>query len=160
VVDLSKMLRADGTLEWDVPAGDWTLLRIGHTPTGKQNHPAPASGRGLECDKLAAEGIEAHWAGMLGAVVADQGPLAGRTLSHLLIDSYEVGPQNWTARFLDEFRRRRGYDALSLLPVLTGRVLDGAETSERFLWDFRRTIGDLVADRYYTRFAELCHANG
>ena len=38
------------------PQGKWTVLRIGYTPTGKDNHPAPAGGLGLECDKLSQEG--------------------------------------------------------------------------------------------------------
>ena len=93
-------------------------------------------------------------------ILRDLGPLAGKALRGCLIDSYEVGHQNWTARFRGEFERRRGYDPLRLLPVITGRFVDGAEVSERFLWDLRRTIADLYADDYYGRFAERCHEAG
>jgi hypothetical protein len=160
ILELTDKLGDDGRLVWDVPVGDWTILRIGYTPTGKDNHPAPESGRGLECDKLSRAGLAAHWAGMMGQVVQDLGPLAGRTLNNCLIDSYEVGHQNWTPRFREEFEQRRGYDPLLLLPVLTGRVVDSGEVSERFLWDLRRTIADLFADDYFGYFSELCHANG
>lgn len=159
VVDLTAALKS-GQLEWDVPAGDWTILRIGHTPTGKDNHPSPESGRGLEVDKFSRAAFDTHWEGMMGPVLRDLGPLAGKVLNNSLIDSYEVGHQNWTPKFREEFLNRRGYDPLALLPVLTGRVIDGAEASERFLWDFRRTIADLFADNYYTYFAELCRKNG
>ncbi|HVP12969.1 MAG TPA: glycosyl hydrolase [Phycisphaerae bacterium] len=160
IVDLTSKLAADGHLSWDVPSGDWTILRIGYTPTGAENSPSPKSGRGLECDKLSRAGLDAHWAGMMGPVVHDLGPLAGKTLKNCLIDSYEMGGQNWTPRFREEFIKRRGYDPLLLLPVLTGRVIDSGEVSERFLWDLRRTIADLFADNYYGYFAELCHRNG
>jgi len=160
ILDLTERLDKDGRLTWDVPEGDWIILRLGYTPTGAQNAPAPASGRGLECDKLSREALDVHWAGMMAQVIGDLGPLAGKTLNNALIDSYEVGHQNWTPRFCEEFQRRRGYDPLRLLPVLTGRVVDGGETSELFLWDFRRTIADLFADNYYTYFSELCHKNG
>jgi hypothetical protein len=160
ILDLTAKLDSDGRLQWDVPRGDWTILRLGYTPTGAQNSPAPDSGRGLECDKLSRAGLDAHWAGMMAQVIQDLGPLAGRTLSTCLIDSYEVGTQTWTPRFREEFEKRRGYDPLRMLPVLTGRVVDSDEVSERFLWDFRRTIADLFADNYYGYFSELCHRSG
>ncbi len=151
-----KVLR----LTWSVPEGSWTILRIGHTPTGKTNHPAPPEGTGLECDKLSREGARLHWEKHLEKIVKTAGPLAGKALKGFLIDSYEVGPQNWTANFPDEFRRRRGYSPLPFLPVITGRVVDSLEVSERFLWDFRRTIAELFAENYYGYFAERCHEHG
>ncbi|MFO0984724.1 MAG: glycosyl hydrolase [Planctomycetota bacterium] len=160
IVDLSGALGTDGHLDWQVPAGDWTVLRIGYTPTGKDNHPAPESGRGLECDKLSRAALELHWAAMMAKIIGDVGTLAGKTLDNCLIDSYEVGQQNWTASFRAEFVQRRGYDLLLWLPALTGRVVDSGEASERFLWDFRRTIADLFAENYYDHFSELCHASG
>ncbi len=160
ILDLTAKLGQDGRLEWDAPAGSWTVLRIGFTPTGAVNAPSPESGRGLECDKLSRAGLDAHWAGGLAPLLKDLGPLAGKTLNNCLIDSYEVGGQNWTPEFRAEFKKRRGYDPLPFLPVISGRVVDSGEVSERFLWDFRRTIADLFADNYYSYFAELCHKNG
>jgi hypothetical protein len=160
IVVLTERLEKDGRLTWAVPPGEWTLLRIGHTPTGKDNHPAPAEGRGLECDKLSKEALDEHWAGMMAKVLQDLGPLAGKSLNNSLIDSYEVGSQNWTARFREEFQKRRGYDLLPFLPVVTGRVVESVETSERFLWDFRRTICDLYAENYFGYFGTLCRQHG
>ena len=164
ILDLSSRLQPDGALAWDAPEGDWTILRIGRTPTGVTNHPSPDSGRGLECDKLDRAGLDESWAGMMGKIVGDAGPNsgggAGKSLADCLIDSYEVGSQNWTERFREEFTRRRGYDPLPFLPAVTGRVVESGEVSERFLWDLRRTIADLFADEYYGHFAELCHRAG
>lgn len=160
ILDLTSCLDAQGRLEWDVPAGKWTILRVGHTPTGKDNHPSPESGRGLECDKLSREAFDVHWDNLIAKVISDAGPLAGRTLRNMLIDSYEVGPQNWTPKFREEFQKRRGYDPLKFLPVMTGRVVDDGPTSERFLWDLRRTIADLFFENYYNYFAQRCHAAG
>ncbi len=160
VLDLTDKMDADGRLDWDAPAGEWTILRIGHTPTGAQNAPAMPEGRGLECDKLSREAMDAHWNGMMAAVVKAMGPLAGKTLNNALIDSYEVGSQNWTPKFREEFRRRRGYDLLPYLPVVTGRIVGSREISERFLWDFRRTIADLFAENYFGYFGELCRKHG
>ena len=160
-IDLTSRMDASGHLDWDAPAGDWTILRIGHTPTGRENHPAPAEGTGPECDKFSPGALDAHWAGFVQKCIDDAGPLAGkgRTFNNVLIDSYEVGGQNWSADFRAEFQKRRGYDPLPFLPAFTGRVVDNPETSERFLWDVRRTISDLFAENYYGHFAELCRTH-
>ena len=160
ILDLTTQMDASGHLTWDVPPGDWTIIRFGHTPTGKDNHPAREGARGLECDKLSREAVEETFNAVVGQVIADVGPLAGKTFFSALIDSYEVDTQNWTPRFREEFRRLRGYDPLPYLPAMVGRVVDSLEISERFLWDVRRTIADLFAENYYGYFAELLHRHG
>ena len=109
---------------------------MGHTPTGKENHPAPKAGLGPECDKLNAKAMDVMFNGLMAKLIADAGPLAGKTLVSTHIDSWEIGSQNWTPRFREEFRRLRGYDPLPFLPVMTGRVVDNLELSERFLVGF------------------------
>ena len=160
VLDLTSKLAPDGRLNWDVPPGRWVILRIGYTPIGVENHPAPLEGRGLECDKMSKAALDAHWAGFMQQVLADVGPLAGRTLDASLIDSYEVGGQDWTAAFRQEFQARRGYDPVPFLPTFAGHVVDSPDVTERFLWDVRRTVADLFAEDYYGHFADLCHRHG
>ena len=160
IVDLTPKMDAAGKLTWDVPEGNWTILRFGYTPTGATCEPSSESGRGLECDKLSKKAAEAHFAGLLDSVVKELGPLAGKALSGFLIDSYEVGCDNWTPLFRDEFAKRRGYDILPYLPVLTGRVVGTLAESERFLWDMRRTLADMFDENYYGHMAELCHQRG
>ena len=160
IVDLTGRLDPQGRLAWDVPAGSWTVLRLGHTSTGMQNNPAPASGRGLECDKLSKEGVEANFNGMMARLIADVGPAAGKALVATHVDSWENGSQNWTPRMREEFRARRGYDLLPFLPVMTGRVVGGLEVSERFLWDLRRTISELVVENYAGHLHELARRHG
>lgn len=161
VLNLTSQMDAEGRLTWDVPEGEWTILRIGYTPTGKDNHPATPDGRGLEVDKLSREALDAFWNdGMMATVLRDIGSLAGKTLNNALVDSYEVGSQNWTPRFREEFRRRRGYDLLPFLPVFAGYVVVSPEISERFLWDVRQTVSELFVENYYGHFAQLCRRNG
>lgn len=160
IVDLTPKMAADGHLAWDVPDGNWTILRLGHTPTGAMNAPSPESGRGLECDKLSAEGIEVHFQNFMAKLISDVGPLAGRVLVATHIDSWETGSQNWTSRFREEFQRLRGYDLLPYLPVYTGRVVDSVEVSERFLYDVRQTVSDLLLENYAGRLRELARRHG
>ena len=160
IAELTARMDQDGHLAWDVPPGKWTILRFGHTGTGVENAPAPKSGRGLECDKLSREGIEAQFAGMMAKLIADVGPSAGKTLVATHIDSWENGAQNWTARMREEFGKRRGYDPLIYLPALTGRVVDSLEISERFLWDLRQTVNDLLLENYAGHMEALARRNG
>lgn len=163
ILTLSDKMDATGHVAWDVPSGDWTLVRFGHTSTGVENAPAPASGRGLECDKLDKTGIDANYAAMMNKLVSDTGAgragaTAGLTATH--IDSWENGSQNWSQTIREEFTKRRGYDPLPFLPVFAGRVIDSLEISERFLWDLRQTISELVIDNYAGRMHELATASG
>lgn len=159
IVDLTARFQ-NGKLSWDVPAGNWTILRVGHTPTGKDNHPAPPEGTGPEVDKLSKTALDAHWNGMMQPLLDEIGPLAGKSINNALVDSYEVHSQNWTPLFRQEFARRRGYDIGPYLPLFTGRVVDSVANSERVLWDIRRTVADLMAENYFGHFAQLCHARG
>jgi hypothetical protein len=160
VLDISSLVDPEGRLTWEVPPGRWTVLRFGFTPTGTQNHPARAGGAGLECDKLSREAIEAHFNAYLAPLLADAGDAVGKSLTSIHVDSWELGFQNWTPRFREEFQRRRGYDPLRYLPAMTGRFVGDAEQTERFLWDVRRTVADLFAENYAGHLAELAHQHG
>lgn len=163
ITNLTACTTKDGRLSWDVPEGKWTILRIGCTPNGRENHPSPEDQTGLECDKLSKAAVEAHWDGMMGNILSKLEPRqknakSGFTSVHL--DSYEMATQNWTQGFENEFRKRQGYDLTSFLPVFAGYIVDSPEMTERFLRDFRRTIADLFAENYAGTFAELAHKEG
>jgi hypothetical protein len=159
VIDLTSRLRGD-RLDWEAPAGTWTVLRIGHTSTGKTNVAASAAGRGLEIDKFSAVATEFHFEHVIDRVTADAKAAGGKGPAFVTIDSYEAGMQNWTADFPAEFRRRTGYDMTAYLPALFGRVVGDAGTTERFLFDFRRVQADMMAGHYYGRMHELARARG
>jgi hypothetical protein len=160
VIDLTARVDAGGALHWDAPGGTWTVMRFGHTAMGTQNRSAPDTGLGLECDKYSRAAIEFHFDRMMERLLPVLAPLAGRGQAGLVIDSYEVGMQNWTGSFPAEFRSRRGYNLIPWLPAMAGLVVGSPEQSDRFLWDVRRTQADLLAEHYYGRFADLCHEHG
>jgi hypothetical protein len=166
IVDLSSRMDPTGKLTWDAPklqgksSAGWTVLRFGHTFTGAENAPSPLTGRGPECDKLSKEGIEANYNGMIGKLVADVGPLAGKAFAATHVDSWEVGAQNWTPKMREEFKRLRGYDLMPYMPVLTGRMVESPEISERFLRDVRQTVSDLLVANYIGHLKELVNKDG
>ena len=150
VVDLTGKLDASGVLHWDAPAGQWIILRFGHTTTGMTNAAqAPASGVGLECDKFSRAAVERYWAGYPTMLIADAGRNAGTSFTRIEIDSYEAGPQDWTPAMFAEFKKRRGYDLLPWLPALAGKTLGDEALTKRFQRDWTQTIADLFADNYY-----------
>jgi hypothetical protein len=160
IVNLTTRMAKDGRLQWDVPAGRWLIERLGHVPTGSRNRPANGPGSGLEADKLSAKHMEAYFHGYLDPIAAKLGPLFGTRLKYLVMDSWEAGMQNWTDEMIDQFRRRRGYDPTPYLPALTGYVVESADVSDRFLWDFRRTLADMWAEYHYGTMSRLLDARG
>jgi hypothetical protein len=150
----------NGILNWNAPLGNWTVLRIGYTTTGVENHPAPQAGLGLECDKLSKIGSDAQFKGLMAKLIADNPGPAGSSLVSTHIDSWEIGDQNWSPTFRQDFVRLRGYDPDDYLPVMTGRVVGSLEVSERFLWDIRLTVSQLLDENYAGNMETLAKQHG
>ncbi|HTV08084.1 MAG TPA: glycosyl hydrolase [Candidatus Aquilonibacter sp.] len=149
VVDLTSKLDKDGVLHWQAPEGHWTILRLGYSLTGATNHPAIPSATGLEVDKFDAKAVSDYFHGYFDPIHQHLGDLVGSTLKYMTMDSWEAGMQNWTPGMIADFKRLRGYDPTPYLPVLAGHVVESADVSDRFLWDFRRTLADLYASEFY-----------
>lgn len=160
IVDLTSNMNISGVLTWAAPPGDWTIMRFGHTSTGANTRPAPKAGLGLECDKMDAKALAAHYASYMQPLIDRAGPLAGKSLANLHIDSWEMHSENWTANFPQEFLRRRGYSILPWLPVFSGCVIDSVETSERFLWDLRRTCEEMIVENHAQALKQLGAKSG
>ena len=161
IIDLTKNLKPDGTLEWQVPAGNWTVVRMGRRINGAGTRPAPAPAVGCESDKFDAKAIDFHLSKFVDVLLKKIGPRAKEHgLTNLHMDSWESGAQNWTPEFLEEFKKRRGYDAKPFLLTYTGRAVEGLEKSERFLWDMRLTAQDLVLENHAQRVKQYAHKHG
>jgi hypothetical protein len=160
VVEITSFLRRDGRLEWEAPAGNWRVLRLGATLHSNAIKCVGSGPTGLEIDPMSAAAMDAHFAETGAKLIADAGPLAGRTLQYFHIDSWELGQPTWTPRMREEFRQRRGYDPLPWLPAVLGRTVDSPAETRRFWQDYRRTAADLIAANYYGRLRELTLQGG
>jgi alpha-L-rhamnosidase len=159
-VDVTGFMRGD-QLHWNAPEGRWTILRLGYVvqPFTEQGYrrvqmsswPIPQ----WEIDPMSSEAMDLHFSETAKKLIEDAGPLTGRTFRYTHIDSWEIGVPTWTNNFVSEFRERKGYDPIKYLPTLAGKTLDPPELGERFGWDYRRTIADLIAENYYGRLSEL-----
>ena len=152
--DISDRVQADGTLQWDAPAGTWEILRVGYTDSGAKVSTSSDTWQGLAIDYMDHTAFDSYWNRVVVPLLAAGKPYLGKSLKYLVTDSWEVGGTNWTARFRDEFKRRRGYDPVQYLPVVAGRIVEDRDTSNRFLADLRRTVGDLIVSEHYDVFAQ------
>lgn len=159
VIDVTDKVH-QGILKWTAPAGHWTILRFGFTTTGRTNHPASKEGEGLECDKMDTAALNLHYRSFPAKLIKEAGSDAGKTFEYFLVDSWECMLQNWTDKFEQEFKKRRGYSMIPYLPVLCGEVVKDIPTSEAFLHDYRNTIADLIGEYYFKHLADLCHRSG
>jgi len=155
IINISKFVDANGTLSWLLPKGKWKIVRMGYTSTGHENATAGAA-RGLEVDKFNPEAVRFqldHWFGEMLRIAGPE--LASKVVKILHIDSWECGSQNWSPVFQTEFKKRRGYDLVDYLPVMAGIPVESAETSEKVLYDVRKTIAELVADNFFGTLAAI-----
>lgn len=160
LIDLTKLTDAEGNLNWDAPKGNWTILRFGHTPTGiKTKHGRPET-TGLECDKLSADAVRVQFDNYVGRILKEIRTVPGAKLNGVNMDSAEHGTQNWTAKFAAEFFKRRGYKIEPYLPAMAGYVVNSKQQTDRFLYDVRLTIADMMSDNYYGAFKKLCNNEG
>jgi len=161
MIDLTDRLRPGGKLRWEAPAGEWTILRMGRRSTGASTRPAPAPGVGFDHDKLDKAALDDHFKHYYGRLLAKVGPRAkqhGWTTVHL--DSWEMGAQNWTPAFREEFKARRGYDPQPYFATFSGRAVKSVEVSERFLWDVRLMAQELVLENYAGHLKTLGRKHG
>ena len=156
IVDLTTNLSGN-TLTWNVPHGNCTIFRFGHTAMESKNGTAPISGQGLEVDKLRPEPLREYWKTFPQKMIDDAGKEAGRSLIRFEIDSYEHGLQNWSETFREEFIKRRGYDPAPFLLTLAGKTTQSKEHTDRFKYDQRQTIRELFEKNYLSEMQRLIH---
>jgi hypothetical protein len=149
IVDLTGRMRPDGSLKWEVPEGNWVVVRMGYSLTGKKNHPATPEATGFEVDKLSSRHVSDYMKTYTDMVSGAVSPNYSKSFRYFLMDSWEAGQENWTEDMLQQFKRRRSYDPTPYLLTLTGRIVNSSRDSDAFLWDFRRTIAEMLADNHY-----------
>lgn len=161
--DITEYMDTDGRLTWNIPEGEWTILRFAAASTGANTRPAPAPGMGLESSKMDRDAFDIHIANYTEKLLKAVGKRqtdgkAGWCCVH--IDSWEMGPQNYSPIFLREFAKRRGYDPYPWLPAYTGRVVQSVEQTERFLWDVRQTAQELILENYVGYLRDVARQHG
>lgn len=157
IIDISAQVDAKGNINWDVPAGNYVIMRFGYSGTGIEVSTHSPGGGGLAIDYMSKEAMDVQYANVVTALIKDH---KNKSLKYLHDDSWELGASNWTPVFTSAFKELNGYDIIKYLPVLTGKIVESRDVSNRFLYDFRRTIADVIWENHYKRFDELAKKDG
>ena len=160
VVDLGGQTDSSGQLEWDAPAGSWRIYRIGHACTMAFPHPVPEEliGKSFEADKMNADVTAFHWDNVLEPLKEHVGKYFGKSFTHLLIDSYEAGDQDWTEGFREQFEEMHGYDPLPRLALKDSD--SGNELNGTFDEDMKSTVSRMFIDNGFKVARDKIHAEG
>ena len=159
VADITGKMDDKGRLKWNVPKGDWTIMRFVCRGTNQGlSVPSPNS-KGLLIDHLSAGATERHMMYMINKLgEVDPGHKILKIMSH---DSFELHPANdWTEDFVDEFKKRRRYDPSKYLPLLEGWKLHDKDVQTRFIADYRKTVGELIAERHFRVSRQILNRHG
>ncbi|GAB6010262.1 glycosyl hydrolase [Dysgonomonas reticulitermitis] len=160
ILDITQYMDKDGNLKWNVPAGEWKIIRSGMVPTGTRNSPASPEGEGLEIDKMSKKHVAAHFDAFMGEIIRRIPSEDRKTWKVVVQDSYEVGGQNWTDDFIEDFKARYNYDPVPFIPAFNGYVVGSRDITDRFLWDLRRFVADKVAYDFVGGFREAGRKHG
>ncbi|HTE24585.1 glycosyl hydrolase [Flavitalea sp.] len=146
IIDLTGKVSKSGTLDWTAPSDKWTLIALFEGLHGKLVERAAPGGEGYAIDHFSAVATREYLKHFDSA-------FRNYDLKYLrsfFNDSYEVddakGQANWTPRFLDEFKKRKGYKLLNHLPGLFS--LDSATKNAQVIYDYRSVIDELLLEHF------------
>jgi hypothetical protein len=158
IIDITACFK-NGELTWNAPAGDWIVIRYGYTCTGAKTSTNSDGWEGLSLDHLSVAAFNLFSKNVTIPLI-ETAQKAGKSLKFVQTDSWEMDDASWTALFPDDFKKFRGYSILKYLPVLTGRIVENRNVTNRFLHDFRLTVGDCVLENHYRLLYNLAHKYG
>jgi len=160
VIDLSERMDESGSLIWEIPEGSWEITRFVCTNTGEPlKCPSPNS-VGRSMDHFNPKATEVHFNYFIDRLQETLGDIGNTPIKYFYLCSYEVVGFVWTPAMLEEFEERRGYSMKTYLPILQGKTVESRDITERFLYDYQRTLSDLLIENLYLRGREIINPYG
>ncbi|GBU08131.1 hypothetical protein AwDysgo_14620 [Bacteroidales bacterium] len=160
IIDISNKVDSSGMLSWQAPAGKFKIMRFVYTGTGIEVSTCSPGSGGLAMDFMSIEAMDVQFDNIVSVLLDDIKDKGKNALKYLHDDSWELGATNWTQSFADDFQQMNGYDITKYLPIIAGVIVENRDISNRFLYDFRRTIGDVIYKNHYQHFAARAAAHG
>ena len=96
----------------------------------------------------------------MGLILGEAKACRSKAVKGILLDSWEAETQNWTHRFPQEFKKRRGYAVTTWLPAYAGYLVVSRDQTERFLRDARQTCNDLLMENFFDVIRRRAHESG
>lgn len=171
---LTDRLRPDGTLNWRVPPGEWQLFVFRQFASDLFVVGGVGAGPQLVIDHFRRDAFAAHAQRVGDRALPFLTPYIGKGWRAIFVDSPELpADAYWTAGFLDEFRRRRGYDLTPYLPLIfephwlnpylpvdDGPLYIMTGVADRVRADYRLTLSELMQQNFFAPFADWASRHG
>jgi hypothetical protein len=148
IVILNK--KYDGkVLKWEIPEGNWTLLRFICSNTGQHLIVPSPNSDGLFIDFLDPNATIKHLKYILSRLGITTSNAGESGLDYFSFDSMELDEVTpWTDSMDSIFYAHNNYDILPYLPVFAGWELpDG---NDNFPYQFKKTVSDQLIFSHYT----------
>lgn len=145
----------DGTtLTWEVPEGDWTILRFVCSNTGQKLIVPSPNSNGLFIDFFDPDATKRHLGYILSRLGITKDNYQDSWLDYLEFDSMELDEATpWTDAMDSIFAVHHQYQILPYLPLFNGWEL--TESDHDFLYDFNKTVSDQLILSHYTTGSEF-----
>lgn len=149
-VDVSGFV-SDGKLIWDVPEGNWTLLRFGSSTIPQFSH---------DVDILDPGAVTRHIRRIVEPLKERVPDLFGKTLTHFYSVSWEGAVPTWSPQFEEDFLKFTGKELKPLMPMLAGFEIGENGSHEAFMKMYRKARNDMFRVNFYGTMRELSHSYG
>lgn len=166
---LTDRMKVDGSLDWDVPEGNWHIFVFRQIPTRETVAAGAGKGPQLVLDHFNKAAFAAHASRVGDPLVATAASDVGSSLRAIFCDSLELQEYLfWSDDFLAQFKRRRGYDLTPYLAILRQPgyndfyfshpgglpLFDIADVGDTIRADYWRTVSELIDENFYHPFNE------
>jgi len=165
IPDLSEIVNIsdkfiDGELVWEIPPEKWQVVRFVCSNNGQQLIAASPNSKGFFIDFLDPEATRFHFEYIFKQLGLEKGnnktPL--KTLDDDSMELHE-GIQ-WTNGFQKWFEKYHGYNPVNWLPVFLGWEIKNKDVSDRFQYDYKKSVSDLLIYSHYTTGSKVCEEYG
>lgn len=144
----------DRILQWQAPEGKWEIIVLYIGKTFQQVKRAAPGGEGYVMNHLDKDVVKRYFSKFDKAFAENR-----MAYPHTFFnDSYEVYGADWTADFLEQFAKRRGYKLENYFPEFLDKKRP--DTTARIVSDYRETISELVIENFSRQWTTWAHSHG
>lgn len=155
---ISNNLRVGMGLDrWPVPEGEWRIMVFIDSPTGMQVKRPTVGMEGIVLDHFSRKALDLFLRASGDRTLEELKPLGFPAIHSVFCDSLEVYGADWTPLFMQEFKKRRGYDLAPYLPALWQ---EAGPLTPHIRYDYHRTLSDLILENFFRPLVVWSEKNG
>ncbi len=145
---------------WSAPSGNWKIISLKQMATRQAVRTAALGDEGYVLNHFSRKALDRHLEVCGGGFKKAIGDEFGKTVRAVFCDSFEIHlPMHtlyWTDDFLEEFKKRQGYDVQPHLPAMWFNVGD---KTPRIRHDYIQVLSGLIIDNFFVPLREWCEEN-